>query len=46
MAMPEVVVLGIEPERVELSLELSPAVEHQLPELLQIVREELGRGRA
>jgi hydrogenase maturation protease len=41
--MPEVVVLGIEPERIELSLALSPAVERQLPELLQVVRDELER---
>jgi hydrogenase maturation protease len=39
----EVVVLGIEPERIELSLELSPTVECQLPALLEAVRDELER---
>jgi hydrogenase maturation protease len=39
----EVVILGIEPESVELSLELSPTLERLLPLLLQAVRDELLR---
>jgi hydrogenase maturation protease len=39
----EIVILGIEPERIELSLELSPIVESKLPLLLQAVRDELER---
>jgi hydrogenase maturation protease len=39
----EIVILGIEPEKVELSLELSQTLERQLPLLLQAVRDELGR---
>lgn len=39
----EVVIVGVEPERVELSLELSPTLESQLPRLLQTVRRELER---
>jgi hydrogenase maturation protease len=41
--VPEVIVLGIEPERIELSLELSATVERRLPELLRVVWSELER---
>lgn len=39
----EVVVYGIEPARIEWSLELSPQVEASLPELLDAVSEEVAR---
>jgi hydrogenase maturation protease len=39
----EVVIVGIEPARVELSVELSPLLEAKLPELLQTVLRELER---
>jgi hydrogenase maturation protease len=39
----EIVIVGIEPESVALSLELSPTVRAKLPLLLQAVRDELGR---
>ena len=37
----EVVIVGIEPERVEPSLELSPVLRERLPELIRAVLEEL-----
>ena len=37
----EVVILGIEPEKIELSLELSPTLEHKLPLLLEALFDEL-----
>jgi len=37
----EVVIVGIEPERVEPSLELSPVLREKLPELIRAVLEEL-----
>lgn len=36
---PRVIVLGVQPERLELGLTLSPKVEASLPQLLQAVRE-------
>jgi hydrogenase maturation protease len=38
----EVVFLGMEPGRIALSLELSPRVEQRLPELIRVVRDEVG----
>jgi hydrogenase maturation protease len=37
----EVIVLGVEPSRIEWSLELSPAVAAAMPELLEAVRHEV-----
>ncbi len=39
---PEVVVLGIEPEQIDWSLELSSRVSESMPRLLEMVRTELG----
>jgi hydrogenase maturation protease len=39
----EVIVLGVEPSRIEWSLELSPAVDAAMPELLAAVRREVSR---
>jgi hydrogenase maturation protease len=39
---PQVLVLGVEPARIEWSMELSPEVAAALPTLLEAVREELG----
>jgi len=37
----EIVFIGIEPERIELSMELSPVLKEQLPELVQMVLKEV-----
>lgn len=37
-ARPEVILVGIEPERIRLSLELSPTIVDELPNLMEIVR--------
>lgn len=42
---PEVVVIGVEPERIEWSLELSPAVAAALPAVLAAVRAEVAASR-
>ena len=39
--IPEVVVFGIEPARIEWSMELSPQVEEAIPFLLEAVRQEI-----
>jgi hydrogenase maturation protease len=39
----EVVVVGVEPERIEWSLDLSPAVADAMPYVVETVREELSR---
>ncbi len=40
---PDVVVIGVEPARIQWSLELSPAVAEALPSVLEAVRRELSR---
>ena len=37
----DIVFIGVEPERIELSTELSPALRRKLPELVQTVLEEI-----
>ncbi len=44
-ADPEVTVMGIEPEKIELGLDLSPVVKSALPRLVQGVREIAGNWR-
>jgi hydrogenase maturation protease len=43
--IPEVIVIGVEPSRLDWSLELSPEVELIMPIILQAVREEIARAR-
>lgn len=40
----EIVFIGMEPERIELSMELSPAMREKLPELVREILEEIRRG--
>ncbi len=39
--LPEIVIFGVEPERTDLGLELTPAVEQALPELCRLIVAEL-----
>lgn len=43
-ALPEIVVIGMEPERIGLGLALSPTIEERLPLLCKVVLEEIERG--
>lgn len=43
--LPEVVVIGVEPAIIHWSLELSPAVENALPNVLTAVKTEIARSR-
>jgi hydrogenase maturation protease len=43
IALPEVIVLGMEPEVIHWSMELSPAVHRNLPRFLECAREEMAR---
>ena len=43
--VPEMIVFGVEPERIDWSLELSPAVARALPVLLDAVRREIAARR-
>jgi len=40
---PEVVIIGIEPEEVTFGLELSPVIKKTIPQITNIIREELNR---
>ncbi len=44
-ARPEIVILGVEPERIDYGLELTPAVAAALPQLTAAVRETVARWR-
>jgi hydrogenase maturation protease len=42
--LPEITVIGVEPEKIEWSLDLSPAVAASLPAIVRIVEEEIKEG--